>query len=96
MPAQDSLPVLVGIAQLEQRVADPLCAREPLELMIDAVRAAAEDAGAPALLARAGAVRVIRGMWPYENPAAAVASAIGNPAAETESPPGAAIPCSRC
>ena len=35
-----SVPVLVGIAQLEQRVSDPKTGKEPLALMIDAVRAA--------------------------------------------------------
>ena len=78
-------PVLVGIAQLEQRDADPVAGtgREPLDLMIDAVREAATDAGAPGLLAAADAVRVTRGMWPYGNPAKAVAEAIGCPGAET-------------
>ncbi len=77
-----NVPVLVGIAQLEQRVDDPAAAKEPIELMIDAVRAAAEDAGSSELL-NASAVRVIRGIWPYKNPARAVAEAIGNPNAET-------------
>ena len=78
-------PVLVGIAQLEQRDADPVegTGKEPLELMIDAVRAAAVDAGAPALLDSAEAVRVTRGMWPYGDPARAVAEAVGCSGAET-------------
>ena len=76
-------PILVGAAQLEQRIEDPSAGKEPVELMIDAVRQAAEDAGAPGLLARAGSVRVIRGLWPYHNPAAAVADAVGCPGAET-------------
>lgn len=78
-------PVLVGIAQLEQRDADPVAGRgkEPLDLMIEAVEEAARDAGAPALLTTADAVRVTRGMWPYENPAKAVAEAVGCPQAET-------------
>jgi acetyl-CoA C-acetyltransferase len=75
-------PILVGVAQLEQRIDDPLAAREPIALMIDAVRRAADDAGAPALLTQASSVRVIRGIWPYQNPARAVAEAIGNPRAE--------------
>lgn len=85
MPHDDSAPILVGIAQLEQRDADPVAGlgKEPIELMVDAVREAAADAGSQALLARATAVRVIRGMWPYENPARAVAEAIGSPSAET-------------
>ncbi len=79
------VPVLVGVGQILQRDSDPAAGvgKEPLELMIDAVRAAAEDAGAPGLLARANSVRVIRGIWPYENPASAVADAIGCPNAET-------------
>ncbi|MEZ5558285.1 MAG: acetyl-CoA acetyltransferase [Pseudomonadales bacterium] len=76
-------PILVGVAQLEQRIDDPAAGKEPLALMIDAVRAAAEDAGCPKLLTEAGSVRVIRGIWPYQNPARAVAEAIANPGAET-------------
>jgi acetyl-CoA C-acetyltransferase len=81
----ENTPVLVGVAQLAQRDADPVAGtgKEPLELMVDAVRRAAEDAGASALLTGADAVRVIRGMWPYENPARAVADAVGCPQAET-------------
>ncbi|MDE0224966.1 MAG: hypothetical protein OXP28_07520 [Gammaproteobacteria bacterium] len=83
MRTSETTPVVVGVAQVEQYVDDPAAAEEPLDLMIRATRAAALDAGAPALLTGASAVRVIRGMWPYENPARAVAEAIGNPGAET-------------
>lgn len=83
MAAGKPTPVLIGIAQVTQHADDPSTAGEPLDLMIRATRAAARDAGAPELLKDASAVRVIRGMWPYENPARAVAEAIGNPAAET-------------
>ena len=81
----DSAPVLVGVAQINQRNADPVAGvgREPLELMVEAVRAAALDANAPALLDAVDSVRVIRGMWPYRNPAKAVAEAIGRANAET-------------
>ena len=65
MNSASSIPVLVGVAQLEQRLADPAEAREPLDLMLDAVRAAAADAGATRLLSEATAVRVIRGAWRY-------------------------------
>ena len=77
------IPVLVGISQLEQRVRHPAEAREPLDLMVDALRTAADDAGSRALLDQAGSVRVIRGFWRYENPARAVCEAIGNSGAET-------------
>ena len=40
-----STPVLVGINHLEQRFQDFASAKEPVELMIVAVKAAAEDAG---------------------------------------------------
>ena len=78
-------PVLVGVAQIEQRDADPVAGvgDEPLQMMIQAAQAAAADAEAPSLLGKVDSVRVIRGMWPYENPAKAVAEAIGSPAAET-------------
>jgi acetyl-CoA C-acetyltransferase len=76
-------PILVGVAQLEQRIDDPSKAREPVELMIDAVRRAAEDAGSPRLLAEAGSIRVIRGIWGYQNPAKTIGEAIGNTRAET-------------
>ena len=80
-------PVLIGVAQIEQRHADPSAGigKEPLALMIDAVRQAAADAegSARGLLGKVDSVRVIRGMWPYKNPAKAVAEAIGCPDAET-------------
>ena len=85
MRQEDSLPVLIGVAQINQRNADPArgFGEEPLALMIAAVRQAAEDAAAPALLSQVDSVRVVRGMWPYANPARAVAEAIGSPQAET-------------
>lgn len=83
MSNAQAAPVLIGVAQLEQRITDPGTGKEPLALMIDAVRAAAEDAGANGVLDAATSVRVIRGIWPYQNPAAVVADAIGQPNAET-------------
>jgi acetyl-CoA C-acetyltransferase len=76
-------PVLVGIAQVLQREEDLAAAREPLELMIDAVGRAAEDAGSRELLARAQSVRVIRGAWRYGDPGRVVAQRIGCPTAQT-------------
>ena len=77
------VPVLVGVAQLEQRISDPAQGKEPLVLMIDAVNQAAQDAGSRALLQAATSVRVIRGLWPYGNPAKGVAENIGLGSVET-------------
>ncbi len=76
-------PVLVGVAQLEQRSEQPEAAREPIDLMIEAVQMAARDAECSGLLSGAKSIRVIRGMWPYGNPARAVADAIGANGVET-------------
>jgi acetyl-CoA C-acetyltransferase len=83
MNREPAVPVLVGISQLEQRIKDPAAGKEPIELMMDAVRAAATDSGSQQLLAKATSVRVIRGIWPYKNPARVIADAVGVPNAET-------------
>ena len=75
-------PVLVGVSHLEQRFTDFDSAKEPIELMIEAVKQAAQDAGSSALL-DASSVRVIKGLWPYQDPARAVAEAIGCANAES-------------
>jgi acetyl-CoA C-acetyltransferase len=76
------VPILVGISHVEQRFEDFSSAKEPIELMIDAVKAAAADAGNSDLL-NASSVRVIKGIWDYQNPAKAVAQSIGCPNAQT-------------
>jgi acetyl-CoA C-acetyltransferase len=60
MPARTPVPVLVGAGQVVDRPADPTAGREPLALMEEAARRAAEDAGAtPALLAALDTVAVV-------------------------------------
>ena len=87
MTTEANLPVLVGVGQILQRTDDPAAAAEPLEMMIQALDAAAADAGAPALLAQADSVRVIRGMWKYGDPARVVAERVGCAGAETMGSP---------
>jgi acetyl-CoA C-acetyltransferase len=79
----DRTPVIVGAAQVLQRAEDPLLAREPLELMEDALRAAAEDARAPQLLAAADSIAVCQGLTDYANPAAWLAERFGARAEST-------------
>ncbi len=83
MATDDRTPIFVGTGQVEQREDDPAAAREPLDLMVEAVQAAAEDCGNPNILKEADSVRVIRGIWGYGNPARQVAARIGADGAET-------------
>lgn len=76
-------PVLVGQGQVTQRVETLGEAREPLELMAEAMERAAADAGAPALLARADSIRVPQGLWKYQNPARVLGERFGATGFET-------------
>lgn len=70
-------PVLVGAAAIQQREDDPTLALEPLELMIRALAAAADDAGAPELLERADSIRAPRGFWDYPDPCRQIGKRFG-------------------
>lgn len=80
-------PVIVGISQIQQRTAnphsDPQVGDEPIDMMINAVRAAAKDAGNVKMLTSVESVRVVRGVWRYKQPAGYIAEKIGSPGAET-------------
>ncbi len=78
-----SLPVLIGVGQVLQRVDDPQAGVEPLELMAQALETAAADAGVPDVLARADDARVIRGVWRYGDPARVLTERFGAPQATT-------------
>lgn len=71
------IPVIVGISQVNQDEDDFTKCREPLELMIEAVKAAAIDSEAPDILEKLDQVCVNQGTWNYSDPARAVASAVG-------------------
>ncbi|GIS91693.1 MAG: hypothetical protein CM1200mP20_17340 [Pseudomonadota bacterium] len=47
-------------------------AREPLDLMADAIRGAANDTRSVCVLQRVDSLRVVKGMWGYSNPARAL------------------------
>lgn len=80
---QERTPVLVGVAQLLQREDDPRVAKPPLQLMIEAVRQAMEDAEAPGLIDKVSSIRVIQGIWGYRNPAVSIAEELGATSVET-------------
>jgi acetyl-CoA C-acetyltransferase len=75
-------PVIVGVGQVRgNRDRTVEGAREPLALLLDALRAAGRDAGAPQLLAQADAVYAVRiASWAYDGLARRVADALGAPA----------------
>ena len=83
MSNDDRTPIIVGVAQVEQREDNPSAAREPLDLMVSAVQQAGEDCGNPSVIGQADSVRVVRGIWGYGNPARQVAARIGADQAET-------------
>jgi acetyl-CoA C-acetyltransferase len=70
-------PVLVGAGVAQRRFEDPREALEAADLMAEALRFAAEDAGSPRLLSEADSVRVPRGFWKYPDPGQLVADRIG-------------------
>ncbi len=84
MSSTARIPVVVGAAAVAQRCEDAREAAEPFALMARAVEAAAGDAGAPELLARADLVAAPRGFWDYADPARLVADRVGASRARTE------------
>jgi len=76
-------PVVVGVAQAQQKPDDLTQAVEAVALMEQVVRAAAADAGAPSLLAKLGHIGVVQGAWKYSDPARLVADAVGATDART-------------
>jgi acetyl-CoA C-acetyltransferase len=70
------LPVLVGLGAADH-------AAPVVDLMTDAVSAAAADAGAPGLLGRVDCVAVPQGTWSLTDPARTVARRVGSPRAHT-------------
>ena len=65
-----------------QREDDPLTAREPLLLMIEAAQRAGVDSGAPGLLGKVERLYIPRGRWEYRDPGRTIARAIGAPSAK--------------
>lgn len=76
-------PVLVGVAAVMQKLADHRLAAEPIALMEQALRAAAQDAGNESLLARADEILVPKSLWEYSDPGRLLAQSLGAASATT-------------
>lgn len=83
MDIPERTPVLVGIGQVLNRIEDVRDALEPLEMMWQATQRAAEDCNLNGHLSHVQSIRVVRGMWPYQNPGSALAEKLGARKVET-------------
>ena len=83
MNVDPTFPVLIGTGQVLNRIQDLSEAKEPLAMMLDAIDLAVKDTQVEGFLDKVDSVRVVRGMWPYENPAKFIAEKIGAPNAES-------------
>ncbi|MCY4094253.1 MAG: hypothetical protein OXG05_03915 [Gammaproteobacteria bacterium] len=81
--SDSTTPIIVGIAQIEQRTKDLHRAKEPIDLMLDALHAAAADTGNPSILGKVRSIRVSQGQWQYGNPARFLADEVGLNGVET-------------
>jgi acetyl-CoA C-acetyltransferase len=70
-------PVIVGIGFHQEKSEDPTECAEPYQLMVRAVRRAAEDAGSAALLEQIESISVAQGGWEYRNPGKLIRDALG-------------------
>ncbi len=74
----DRTPVIVGAGEVTERPADPLEAREPAKLMVEALRRAAADASAPDLLPALDSLDIVNSVsWPYGDLPAALVGFLG-------------------
>ncbi len=72
------IPVLIGAGEVVDRPAEPRLALEPAALMAEALRRAAEDAGAPGLLAALDSLDIVNSVsWPYGDLLGALAARLG-------------------
>ena len=76
-------PIIIGVGFDQQKIDDPTECSEPYELMVNALRAAATDAGSDALLAQIESIAVTQGLWKYRNPGKLIADELGCPDAKS-------------
>jgi acetyl-CoA C-acetyltransferase len=83
MSAPPRRPTIVGAGQFVQRVDDPREAVEPIAVMEESLRRAAEDAGAPRLLESLDTIYVPQGLWRYGDPGRLLAERVGAGSVQT-------------
>lgn len=89
---RERTPVIVGVGESVDRPADLLASREPVELMLDALRLADTDAGG-GWLGRLTAVDIVNQMgWRYADIGAVLAERLPAPVRVTEGPVGGESP----
>jgi acetyl-CoA C-acetyltransferase len=76
-------PVIVGVGFEQQKIDDPTLCSEAYVLMVNAVLAAAADAGSEKILSHVESISVPQGLWSYRNPGRLIADAIGCPGAKS-------------
>jgi acetyl-CoA C-acetyltransferase len=70
----ERIPVIVGVGEVSERPADPLTSREPVDLMLDALRQADADGGGH-WLGRVQTIAIVNQMgWRYPDIASSLAS----------------------
>src|SRR5204862_5736376 len=74
---------IVGVGFHQEKLDDPTACSEPYQLMVEAVRTAARDAGSEDLVGSIESITVPQGMWEYRNPGKLIADALGCPSARS-------------
>ena len=75
----DNTPVIVGLGFHQVTSANPLDCPQPSELMLTALRNAADDCGNSTIVTEFESISVLRGSWNYSNPGKLLADELGCP-----------------
>src|SRR5262245_37832770 len=78
-----STPVVVGVGFRQDKSDDPTKTPEAYQLMVEAARATADDAGTPELLRRIESISATQGLWLYPDPGRLIAESLGCPKARS-------------
>ena len=76
-------PVIVGVGFRQDKSDDPTRSPEAYQLMVEAARGAADDAGFADLLGQLDSISVTQGLWHYPNPGKLIADALACPSARS-------------